>query len=222
VGIYNVSLTVMDEYTATSGNIEMEVISIVEQLPSLMVSVESESSMVQSGENSTITVHVTDGGSPIGNATVSLSSDEGGAFSLETGYTEPDGRFTCTFTAPSKIQRTECVIVANVLKAGYLSGQNQTTVIVVKEGDLDLWVFLLDDGWKLVGIVVVILISFVLIVAIKSGKIKMRIVNRCTDTSAILISLLELVGLVKFPLSIKLLIQQLARKRGLNLATLFF
>lgn len=172
LGIYSVSLIVMDEYAVISGNMEMEVINVVEQLPSLIVFVKAEPNTVQSGENSTITVHVTDGNLPVGNATVSLSSDKGGIFSLESGYTELNGQFTCIFTASFTAERTECMITADVTKTGYLGGQNQLTVIVVKEGGFDLWSFLVSNGWKLVGIVGIILVCLVYVARKKSGKTK--------------------------------------------------
>jgi PKD repeat protein len=163
VGIYNVSLVVMDEYTVKSGTAAMEAINIVRQLPSLVVSLKAEPNTVQSGENSTITIYVSDGKSPVDDATILLASDKNGIFSPEWGHTDPNGQFTCTFVAPLVTARTECEIAVNVTKAGYLDSQAQVTVTVVEDGGADLWVFI-------VGVAGVIVVIFVWAARRKSGK----------------------------------------------------
>lgn len=170
VGIYSVSLMVMDEYAVTSENVDIKVISIMEQLPSLTVSVEAEPDAVQSGENLTISVYVTDGEAPIDGAMIAPSSDNGGVFSPETGYTGVNGEFTCIFTAPLITQRVECVITVNATKAEYLSGQDQVTVVVVEEGDLDVWAFLASNSWILVGLLGVVLVFLILFARRRSRK----------------------------------------------------
>jgi len=170
VGIYNVSLMVMDEYTVTSENVEIEVISIMDQLPSLTVSVEAGPDTVQPGENSTISVYVTDGESPIDGTAISLSSNKGGAFSPETGHTDINGQFTCIFTAPLITQRIECIITVNATKAEYLGGQDQVTVVILNEGGLDVWTFLWSNSWILVGILGVVLLFLVVVARKRSRK----------------------------------------------------
>lgn len=126
--------------------------------PLLSVEIIANPNTLQSGETSNMRVHVTDGASPVPNATITLSSDEGGTFSESIGKTDSNGVFSFIFTAPSVINQTICTITAKASKAEYLGGQGQTQVTVnplTRGFDLSLASFIV--------VMVVIIVSLALI-----------------------------------------------------------
>jgi len=93
----------------------------------LMVKPTANPSSIYSGETSNIKVSVSSNGSAVSGATISLISD-GGNFSGVTDYA--NGTYSVTFTAPKVTVITAFNITASATKAGYRSGQGQTTIIV--------------------------------------------------------------------------------------------
>jgi parallel beta-helix repeat protein len=119
---YNVTLTVMDDYGTTSDSVITPI--IVQNLPSLQVTVDLNSSKVHEGEQVSVTVHVTNGTAALENATVTLFSVKNGAFTASSGLTEENGNFTTTFTAPALTKVASIRIIARASKAGYTDGSD--------------------------------------------------------------------------------------------------
>jgi len=94
------------------------------------VAVTAHPTAVQPEQTSTITVQVTDGTYQISDASVALSSDDGGTLSPTSGYTNSSGFFASTFTAPSVTGQTTITITAVASKTGYLDGQGQAQITV--------------------------------------------------------------------------------------------
>jgi co-chaperonin GroES (HSP10) len=119
---YNVTLTVMDDNGTTSNSITTSI--IVQNLPSLQVSVDLSSSRVHEGEQVLVTVHVTNGTIALGNVTVSLFSVKNGNFTASSGLTDGNGYFTTTFTAPDITELANIRIVARAAESGYTDGSD--------------------------------------------------------------------------------------------------
>ncbi len=96
----------------------------------LSVSVTANPPSVQSGETSTITAHVTHNGNAVSEATVTMLSNGGGAFTQSSGTTSSNGYFTTAFTAPTANTQTAVTITAEATKTGYLNGQDQAEITV--------------------------------------------------------------------------------------------
>lgn len=92
-------------------------------------------STIQSGQTSTISVQVTSNEIPVAEATVTLTSDNGGILSQESGTTDAFGYFTTTLTAPSVTTQTTVTIIVIATKAGYNDGTGQATVTVTPSSD---------------------------------------------------------------------------------------
>ncbi|MEM3839817.1 MAG: NosD domain-containing protein [Candidatus Bathyarchaeia archaeon] len=99
-------------------------------LPPLSVMVEAQPSRVLSGENSTISVHVSWVGYPIEGANVTLSSTNGGSFAEPSKLTDSNGRASFYFTAPQTSEEIITTIVAHVSKAGFADGEGQTNITI--------------------------------------------------------------------------------------------
>jgi predicted phage tail protein len=97
-------------------------------IPSLTASISADPSQIHSGELSEITVHVTDGSNPVEDATISLSSSNGGTFSWLTYV--GSGDYRSTFTAAMVSSQISCSISADVFKTGYDSIIVGTDIIV--------------------------------------------------------------------------------------------
>jgi len=121
--VYNVSVTVMDDFGATSINNANATID-VQDLQPLYVNIDTSVAVVYEGEQILITVHVTDGTSSIENAKVELFSLKGGDFTESIGYTNSTGYFTTTFTAPDVTYLTNIRIVAKASESGYTDGSS--------------------------------------------------------------------------------------------------
>jgi len=94
----------------------------------LTVQITADPTTVESETNSNMIVHVTSDGSPMENATVSLSSNMGGSFSIATGRTDASGDFRFIFTAPETSTQVNVTITASATKTGYVSGERQTQI----------------------------------------------------------------------------------------------
>jgi parallel beta-helix repeat protein len=118
-GTYNASLTVMDDYGATS--IPVTTTIYVQNLPILNVNLILNDSEVQEGSQVSLTAKVTYGNSSVGmeNATVSMFSVTGGQITPISGYTNASGYFVSTYTALNVTELTNVRIVATASKIGY-------------------------------------------------------------------------------------------------------
>lgn len=111
------------------------------QLTSLSVTVNANPTTVNSAETSTITVHITNGTTPVSGATISLTSNHGGSFS--SVIDNSDGTYTATFTAPSVTVQTVCRITAQASKTGYIGGSGYVDVSVSPTARI---IYVDDDG----------------------------------------------------------------------------
>jgi hypothetical protein len=98
-GDYNASLLVVDDYGAVS-SASTATIYVRDTLQPLYVNLELSNTTTFERGNVNITVYVTDGTSPVADATVTLFSLVGGEFNVSTGQTDETGYFNTTFTAP--------------------------------------------------------------------------------------------------------------------------
>ncbi|MBS7632171.1 right-handed parallel beta-helix repeat-containing protein [Candidatus Bathyarchaeota archaeon] len=122
VGNYSATLRVKDDFGAeTLGN---SVTVYVRNYPSLEVTVTLSEYTVNYNENVSVTVHVSNGSSAVGNATVSLFSVKGGIVTPQTGLTNLSGFFTATLTAPNITDITNLKVIAKAVKTGYTDGSD--------------------------------------------------------------------------------------------------
>lgn len=98
-GDYNVSLLAVDDYGAVS-SAATATIHVRDTLQPLHVNLELSNMTTFERGNVNITVYVTDGTSPVAEATVTLFSLVGGEFNVSTGQTDETGYFNTAFTAP--------------------------------------------------------------------------------------------------------------------------
>lgn len=87
---------------------------------------------VNSGANSTVTVHVTNSttGSALNGATVNFLSDNGGSFTPASAVTDASGTATTTFTAPSVSSAENVTVSAGVTAPGYTADTVSTTLVI--------------------------------------------------------------------------------------------
>ncbi|MGB9676067.1 MAG: PKD domain-containing protein [Candidatus Bathyarchaeales archaeon] len=98
-GNYSVSLLVVDDYGAVS-SAATATIYVRDALQPLHVNLELSNTRTFEKGNVNITVYVTNGTSPVADATVTLFPLVGGEFNVSTGQTDETGYFNTTFTAP--------------------------------------------------------------------------------------------------------------------------
>lgn len=97
--------------------------------PTLYVTVNANPNVVNSGGTSDITVHVTDGTSPMAGCTVAVTDyGAGGSFTIVTD--QGNGDYTTTYTAPIVTSQLLVAIKADATKGGYVSGTGSTTITV--------------------------------------------------------------------------------------------
>lgn len=116
-GVYNASLVVTDDLGVKSTNTATKMISVY--LQPLVVSVFLNPISVLARGNITVEIRVDDGEAYIPEAFVQLSSDQGGDFDPSSGYTDSDGYFQSTFTAPNVSEPVNMKITATARKDGH-------------------------------------------------------------------------------------------------------
>lgn len=128
-------------YSLTAESVEYAAVS--REATTLSVSLTLNATIVNSGANVSVQVHVTNGTMPVKDASVQLMSDKGGIFVPQSGYTNSDGNLTATFTAPTVSAQTSITITANATKTGFILGksQKQITVNPILQPDLTLWIY---------------------------------------------------------------------------------
>jgi len=132
-GVYEASLTVMDDFGVISPNTATVTIT-AQQLPLLSVSLSLNRSSVGSEGQVSLTVYVTNGTVALQNASVRLVSNKGGHFTQATGYTNSLGGFSATFTAPNVTQQTNVKITATASKSGYADGSDYRDLEILPPG----------------------------------------------------------------------------------------
>jgi len=119
----------------------MEYAAVSPAATTVTVSLTLNTKTVNSGANVSLQVHVGNGTLPVKDAAVQLESDKGGVFNPQSGYTNSNGNFTATFTAPTVTQQTLITITANATKTGFIVGQSQKQITVnpISPPDLTRW-----------------------------------------------------------------------------------
>ncbi len=121
-GVYNATLIVMDEFGVKSNNASVETITVF--IPSLVVQVIINPPSVGSQGQVLVKVHVTNGTIGINETLVELTSDGGGSFEPPSGYTDWNGDFNSTYSAPRVSDITNVRIFATASKVGYEEGSD--------------------------------------------------------------------------------------------------
>ncbi|RJS78472.1 PKD domain-containing protein [Candidatus Bathyarchaeota archaeon] len=135
-GTYIATLKVKDDF----GN-ESEIASttiIVQDLTPLNVQISLDKYTAEFNQNIAVTVYVTNGTAPVGNANVKLYSIKGGVFSPFTGLTNSTGYFTTTFTTPNVTEVTDVRLIARAFKDGYADGSDHAYVTVLPPMMVDM------------------------------------------------------------------------------------
>jgi len=107
-------------------------------LPMLTVSLTLNPPTANSNTNVSMQVHVTQVTSAVKDALVQLVSDKGGTLTPPSGYTNANGDFTATFTAPSVSEQTNVRITATATKSGYNDGSGYEYVTIYPLGQLSV------------------------------------------------------------------------------------
>jgi len=92
------------------------------------ITIAATPSTISSKNTAEITAHITSGGTPVTSVQVTLSSDNGGSFSVISE--QGNGDYKATFTAPSFSKMTTCTITANAAKTGYITAQGTVQINV--------------------------------------------------------------------------------------------
>jgi hypothetical protein len=116
-GFYDATLIVMDELGVKSNDTAVKTITV--KAPSLVVQLIPNPPSVGSQAQVLIKVYVTNGTTAMKEAFVQLTSDGGGSFQPPFGYTDSNGDFNSTYTAPTVSETTNVRIVAAASKEGY-------------------------------------------------------------------------------------------------------
>jgi parallel beta-helix repeat protein len=96
----------------------------------LTVQVTASSDTIESENAVTMTVHVTEDSKPIAGTNITMSSDQGGTFSITTGITDSNGEFTFIFTALKITTQVNVTITVTATKTGYVEDTDQTNIVV--------------------------------------------------------------------------------------------
>ncbi len=99
---------------------------------SFVTAVTDTAPTIYAGQNSTLTISVTNSTSsaPIAGASVMVSSSAGGSFTSTSGVTGSAGTFTTTYLAPARVTvQTDETITASVVATGGLGGTSQTASV---------------------------------------------------------------------------------------------
>jgi len=135
-GNYVARLWVMDDFGEVSSPAFTTI--YVENLPSLNVELITSSNRVPSGGEISITVHVSQGGSPVEGANVTFFSIKGGSFATKYALTNSSGYFTTSFTAPAVEEITDIRIIAKASKSGFADGSYHQYLTVLPPLSVDV------------------------------------------------------------------------------------
>jgi parallel beta-helix repeat protein len=97
--------------------------------PPLIVNVATPNS-IESEATAEVKVRVTYSGTPVPAASVTISSNSTGGFSLTTGVTDANGTCTFVFAAPQTSTQIGINITATATKSGYVGGHGQALLVV--------------------------------------------------------------------------------------------
>jgi PKD repeat protein len=140
-------LTCDDKNPTTADTCDPKSGCVYTALKPMLISVISPSTMVSTGEPANLVITVIGAGNtPVADATVELSTPQGGALVNDRGSTNSSGTFTSKFSAP---EAGTYAINATVMKEGYLTGSQTLTITVT-------------PGWPLMTLLPLILVIAVI------------------------------------------------------------
>ncbi len=117
-------------------------------LPQLDVTMTQTDTTLETGQNTQVIIHVSNGGTPVTGATAVVSAS-GGYLVTATGTTNANGDFITTYTAPQVTSHTEFTISATTTKTGYSMGAGSNTITVnppqVSVQQLDVYMTWVDS-----------------------------------------------------------------------------
>jgi parallel beta-helix repeat protein len=122
-GVYYATLLVTDDFNAISQSAPLTPITVQDLTP-LTMSLTADSETVDFNGNVSLKVYASNGYGPVENATVTLFSVNGGAFSPTSGLTDSAGYFETVFTAPNVTELTNVRMIARASKVGYADGSD--------------------------------------------------------------------------------------------------
>ena len=121
IGTYNAALIVRDDFGATSNNEAIMTIDIRNLMP-LSVQMTANHATTTAGEQTFISIYVSDGSNPVEIAEVKVFPVKDGTFDPPAGTTNTTGHFTTIFTAPEVARSTNIRMIATASEAGYADG----------------------------------------------------------------------------------------------------
>jgi len=123
----------------------------------LSVEVRADPFTIVSSESTVVTIYAKCNETAVANASVAVLSSDG-TFSVANGTTNQEGCCVLVFNAPRATAQFSIIVMANVSKNGYISGQSETTITVTPET---------GGGWSLMTILLIIVpIAIVVIIAV--------------------------------------------------------
>jgi parallel beta-helix repeat protein len=113
---------------------------------------------IVSEQSTTVTVYVSCNQSPVFNALVSLSCNNG-TMPITTNFTDINGYCTFVYIAPQTATFLSVDITANATKYGYVSDEKQVSITVTPEVKP-------SEGWPLTTILLIIFIPIIILVVV--------------------------------------------------------
>jgi len=98
-------------------------------LPQLDTTLTTASGILESGQNTQVTVHVSSGWTPVSGATVDILASNG-SLNPATGITDSNEDFIATYSASEVISQTAVTLSAPASKDVYNSGSSSITIVV--------------------------------------------------------------------------------------------
>jgi len=142
-------ITIHDAVTAnitidahTNGYVDAESYVMITVVPKILIlQIAAQPSLLTSGVDTNVTVHVTSSSdlNQVSDVNVTIASENGGNFSATTGLTDRNGDVTFLFTAPLVNASTNVTISALAQKSAYADGQN-VSLLMVNPGNLTVQV----------------------------------------------------------------------------------
>jgi hypothetical protein len=111
-GVYQATLSVIDDFNATSQNTATTNITVAENLTPLNVAITLNKDTADFNESVPVTVYVSTNNGPTSDTPVSFLSVKGGTYTPISGFTNSSGCFTTMFTAPNVTQVSNVRIIA--------------------------------------------------------------------------------------------------------------